>query len=247
MDVVHPVHQIVLPPVAHVLEFAVQTCGNMEDVDLVLNQLDELERLIKVHSVRMNFVGGDTVFDNEILAAKLADSVQHLYGKARPVFEGTAVVVLALVIEGTRKLGDQVPVTAVDHAHFEARPLAAVCGDGILFDGLLYLCMIHLYGGDGFPAVHLCAPYFTGSNEGGGAEGRFPGFIEVRILPVVVDLERGERSIAVAHFDKAGERKDAGVAAEVELTLLVTRLFDIDHGIADVELLELPLRLLRSV
>ena len=69
MDVIHPVHQIVLPPVAHVLEFAVQTCGNMEDVDLMLNQLDELERLIKVHSVRVNFVGGDTVFDHEIPAA----------------------------------------------------------------------------------------------------------------------------------------------------------------------------------
>ena len=125
-------------------------------------------------------------------------------------------------------------MTAVDHTHFKASPLAAVCGDSILFYGFLYLRMIHLYCGDGFPAVHLCAPYFTGSNEGGSAEGRFPGFIEVRILPVVVDLQRGERSIAVAHFDKAGERKNTGVAAQVQLTLLITRLFDIDHGIADV-------------
>ena len=51
----------------------------------------------------------------------------------------------------------------------------------------------------------------------------------------MVDLEGGERSEALAHLGEAGERKDAVVAAEVELALLVAGLFDVDDGVADVE------------
>ena len=71
VDVVLPVHEVVLPPVAHVLELAVQSGGDVEDVDLVLDQLDEPERLGEVHAVGMDLVGRDAVFDDEVLAAEL--------------------------------------------------------------------------------------------------------------------------------------------------------------------------------
>ena len=132
-----------------------ETGGDVEDVDLVLYQLDEPERLCEMHAVGVDLVGGDAVFDDKVLAAQLADSVQNLDGEAGPVLEGTAVLVRALVVEGTRELGYQVPVTTVDHAHLEAHPLAAVRGDGVLVDGLGDLRVIHLYGGQGLPALHL--------------------------------------------------------------------------------------------
>ena len=151
MDVVLPVHQVVLPPVAHVLELAVQTGRYVQDVDLVLDQLDELEGLGKMHAVGMDLVGRDAVFDDEVLAAQLPDPVQHLDGEAGPVLERAAVLVGALVVEGAGELGDQVAVTAVDHAHLEAGPLAAVGGGGVLLDGLPDLGVVHLDGGERSP------------------------------------------------------------------------------------------------
>ena len=51
----------------------------------------------------------------------------------------------------------------------------------------------------------------------------------------MVDLQGGERSEAVAHLREAAEGQEAFVAAEVQLTLLVAGLFDVDHGVADGE------------
>ncbi len=51
----------------------------------------------------------------------------------------------------------------------------------------------------------------------------------------MVDLERGERSVALAHLGEKGEGKDAVVAGEVKLALLVARLSDVDDRIADVD------------
>ena len=109
-----------------------QAGRHVEDVDLVLDQLDELERLGQMQAVGVDLVGRDAVLDDEVLAAQRADSVQHLDGEAGPVLEGAAVFVGALVVQRAGELGDQVAVAAVDHAHLEAGPLAAVGGGGVL-------------------------------------------------------------------------------------------------------------------
>ena len=79
-----------------------------------------------------------------------------------------------------------------------------------------------------------CAPFLVRRNQGGRAVSRAPGLAGIGVLTVVVDFQRGARTIAVAHFDKKGQRKDAVVGTEVELALLVADLFDVDHGIADM-------------
>ena len=190
-----------------------ETGGDVEDIDLLLYQLDELKRLFEMHAVGMDLVGRDAVFDDKAPAAPLADSVQHLNSEAGSVFEGTAVLVHALVVEAAGKLRDQVPVATVDHAHLEAGPLAAVGGGGILLNGLCNLRVVHLYGRQHLPTLQLRPPQLMGRHEGGSAVGRSTCLAGVRVLAVVVDLEGGEHSEAVAHLHEAGEGKDAVVAA----------------------------------
>ena len=87
-----------------------------------------------------------------------ADPVQHLDGEAGPVLERAAVFVGALVVERARELGDEVAVAAVDHAHLDAGPLAALGGGGVLLDGLVDLGVVHLDGGQRLPALQRGAP-----------------------------------------------------------------------------------------
>ena len=51
----------------------------------------------------------------------------------------------------------------------------------------------------------------------------------------MVDLEGGERAVAVAHLREAGEGEDAAVGAEVELPLFVGRFLDVHHGVTHHE------------
>jgi hypothetical protein len=50
----------------------------------------------------------------------------------------------------------------------------------------------------------------------------------------MIDFERCMRPITLAHLDKTGQRKDAGVTAEIQLPFFVAGLTDIDYGIADM-------------
>ena len=57
----------------------------------------------------------------------------------------------------------------------------------------------------------------------------------------MIDFQGGKRSIAMAHLDKACKRKNAFIAAEVELPFLVTGFLDIDYGLANVDYGNTPL------
>ena len=56
--------------------------GDVQDVHLVPDAADELERLVEVHLLRVILLGGDAVLDDEVLADGGAHRVEHLAGEA---------------------------------------------------------------------------------------------------------------------------------------------------------------------
>jgi len=78
MDIVHPIHGVVLEKIAHIAGFApeiVDSGRSMEDIRTVFDVFDKLQRFGETHLFRVQLVGGYAVFHNEVFAHRGADGV----------------------------------------------------------------------------------------------------------------------------------------------------------------------------
>ena len=69
------IRQIVLTPVVEVfhIEIRMKTCGNVKNINMILQVADQFQGFIKVHSFRRDLICGNTIFDYKILSAVTAD------------------------------------------------------------------------------------------------------------------------------------------------------------------------------
>ena len=104
--------------------------GEVDEIDLVFDHLDELARFIDFQSAGLTFGAGNAVFQQEVGAHALADSVQHHDGEAGAVFQAAAPLVLAVVFRGGEEFAEQPLMRAVHEAHLEAGVLQVVAGFG---------------------------------------------------------------------------------------------------------------------
>ena len=84
-------------PIVHVFEFAPDPGGDVDHVDLVLQQLQVFFGLLQVHAALDHLVSGDPELDDEILSTGGPDAVEDLHGKAGAVLQAAAVGIRALV------------------------------------------------------------------------------------------------------------------------------------------------------
>ena len=232
MDVELPVHHVVLPPVLHVLELPVDARGDMEDIDLVLDQGDVLQGLLIAHAAGLDLVRADPGLDDEVLPAELPHPVQDLDGEAGPVLQAAAVFVRPVVVQGAGELADEVGVAAVDHGHAHPGLLGPEGGLGVFLHGLVDMLHRHLNGLDRLPAHLLRAHELPGGIIGAGGVGGLAGAGELAVLPPVVDLQGGVGAHALAHEGELAQGHDAVVAAQVQLPLLVLAFRNIHHHVA---------------
>ena len=235
VNVVLAVHHVVLPPVAHVFEFTVETCGNVENVDLILNHCYVLQGLVIAHAAGLDLICGDTELDNEVLAAQLTYAVKYLDGEAGAVFEASAVFVGTEVVEGAGELADKVAVSAVDHAHAHTCALCAVSSHGVLFYQLVDVLAGHLNGLERLAACGLGAHQFPSGIILGGSVSGATGAVKLRVLATVVNLERSVSAEALAHLGEPAQGQDALIGAHVQLQFFVAAFVDVDHNVADGE------------
>ncbi len=93
---------------------------DVPQVDEIVGQPNELERLVRRHACRARGIDSDPGGDCAPVPERLADELQRLEPEPCPVGEGAAVAVLAIVVEGGQELRRQVAMCAVHIDDVEA-------------------------------------------------------------------------------------------------------------------------------
>ena len=119
-------------------------CGNMGDVNAVLNELQELDALIDLKAAGNTFRAGNSILDQEIAAHTLADPIQHHQREPGTVFHGAAVFIRTVVGARRNKFLQQRTVSAMDQQGVKPAESDAFGQSCIAVRQLLHLLIGHL-------------------------------------------------------------------------------------------------------
>ena len=115
--------------------------GDVGQVDLVLNELEEVDAVLYLAAAFHQLVAGDADLDGHTGADGGADAVDYHDREAAAVLCGAAVSVGALIILGGEEVGNEGAVAEVEQDHIEADLDGALGGLGVVVGHLVHLIL----------------------------------------------------------------------------------------------------------
>ena len=107
--------------------FYIKTCGNMNKINLSIDQLCKFDCFIDLKTAFNLLRTGHTVFDQEVLSAALSDRIDYHDRKSCSVLDGAAEFICSCVIERRKELIQKPAVTTMKQNHIIACILQDLC------------------------------------------------------------------------------------------------------------------------
>ena len=203
------------------LDGLVEACGDIKDVDFLLEVLEVIQGILECVAALYELVGADADEDGEEGADLAADFLNDELGEAGAVLGASAEFIGPLVHDGGEELADQVGVAAVDLDAVKAGGLGALGGLAVLFDDLIDLFLFQR-------ARNFAA--FLGRYVGGG-DGLHADPGRDRGSAGVVDLDTDAGAVLVDLLTEQEQARDIVVLVNAQLGGAVGALRGEDTGV----------------